>query len=43
MNLGPIRYAQSLFHGIYSANLAGNLTYFLFDDFVRWQVSKLVT
>ena len=37
-----IRSTNSLFHGISSANLAGNLPYFLFDNFVRWQVSQLV-
>ena len=35
---GPIRSTQTLFHGIYSASLADNLPYFIFDRFVRWQV-----
>ena len=32
---GPIIHTQSLFHGIYTANLASNLLYFLFDSFAR--------
>ena len=35
--------ADSLFHGISSASLAGNLPYFLFDHFVHWKVPQLVT
>ena len=40
---GPIVSTQSLFHGIYSASLSGNLSYFIFYPFLHWQVSKLVT
>ena len=43
MTQSPIRYTHILFHGISSANWAGNLPYFLFDRFVRWQVSQSVT
>ena len=43
VNKGPIRSTQSLFHGISSASFAGNLPYFLFGRFLRWQVSQLVT
>ena len=35
ITLGTIISTQSLFHGISSASLAGNLPYFLFDRFVR--------
>ena len=38
----PIISTHSLFHGIYSCFLAGNLPYFIFDRFVRWKVSQLV-
>ena len=40
---GAIISKQMLFHGIYSDSLAGNLSYFIFERFVRWQVSKLFT
>ena len=39
----PIRYTQILFRGISSASLDGNLPYFIFDRFARWQVSQLLT
>ena len=39
----PIRYTQSLFHGIYSVSLAVNLTYFIFYSFVHWEVSQCFT
>ena len=34
---------NSLFHGIFSDYLTGNLPYFIFDSFLCWQVSQLVT
>ena len=40
---GPIRSTQSLFRDISSAYLAVNLLYFIFDRFLHWQVSQLVT
>ena len=43
MMLGPIISTQSLFHSISSASLAGNLPYFIFDCFLHWQVSLLLT
>ena len=43
MTWGQIRYTQSLFHGISAASLPGNVKYFIFDCFVRWQVSQVVT
>ena len=43
MTYGCIISTQSLFHDISSANLDGNLPYLLFDSFVRWKVSQLVT
>ena len=39
----PIRYTQILFRGISSASLDGDLPYFIFDSFARWQVSQLIT
>ena len=42
MTWAPMRYTQSLFHGIYSDSLAGNLPYFLFDCFLHCQVSQLI-
>ena len=42
-DLGPYYIYTYLFHSISSANLASNLPYFLLDNFVRWQVSQLVT
>ena len=33
---------QSLLHGISSASLAGNLSYFLFDCFIHWQMSHFL-
>ena len=38
----PIISTQSLFRGISSASLAGNLPYFIFYCHIRWQVSPLV-
>ena len=40
---GPLISKHSLFHGIYSASLAGILPYFLIDRFVRWHMSHSVT
>ena len=42
MKLRLIISTHSLLHGIYPANLAGNLPYFLFDRFVCWQVSQFL-
>ena len=38
-----IRSTNSLFHGIFSGYLTGNLPYYIFDRFVCWQVSQLGT
>ena len=43
MTQGLIIFTHSLFHGIFSDNLADNLPYFLFDCFVHLQVLRLVT
>ena len=43
MAWGPIISTQSLFRGISSASLAGNLPYFIFDNFVNWRVSQFLT
>ena len=40
---GRIRSTDIFLRGISSASLAGNLSYFIFNHFVRWQVSQLVT
>ena len=37
-----IRSTHILFHGIFSASLAGNLSYYLFYNFVHLQVSQLL-
>ena len=42
MTQGPIISTHSLFHVISSASLDGNLPYFIFDCFVRWQVSQFL-
>ena len=39
----PIGSTQILLHDISLANLFGNLPHFLFDFFLCWQVSQLVT
>ena len=41
MTWGPIIYTHSLFRGIFSASISGNLLYFLFERFSHWQVSQL--
>ena len=43
MTYGPTIYTHCLFHDIYSASLAGNLPYFIFDNFVNWRVSQFLT
>ena len=40
MKQGPIRSSQGLFHGISAASLDGHLPNFIFDHFVRCQMTQ---